>query len=65
MLCVAAATDLLIMECMSVGVANGSSACVVADTTTATAAVGVVKIDCSMAVPKDICYRSCGGFMQG
>ena len=64
MLRVAAATDALIMECMSVGEADGSSACVVATTTAAENADGVVTIDYSVDVPNEICDRSCGGSMQ-
>ena len=65
MLCVAAATTALIMECMSVVVADDSSACIVADATAAANAVSVVTIDYSVAFLKDIYDRSCGGSIQG
>ena len=63
---VAAETAALITDYMSVGVTDGYSITYVVSSTTAAAnAIGVMIVDCSVAVPKDICDRSCGGFIQG
>ena len=55
----------LIMDCMSVGVADSSAACDVADATAAANADGTVMIDYFVCVPKVICDISCGGSVQG
>ena len=59
-----AATAALIILYMSVGEADGYSTHVVATATVATNIVGVMIIDCSVAVPKEFYDRSCRGSMQ-
>ena len=64
LLCVVAATAVLILDCISVGEVDGPSTCVVTADTATTNAVGVVIIYCSIAVTKDICDRLCGGSIK-
>ena len=53
------------MDCMSVGVGDGSATCEFAAATAAANDVGVVTSNCSVSVPKDIYDRLCGSSMQG